>query len=76
MKIKLLIFILFITAFASAQEVFSEKFLLMGSDFEITVVASDRDQGNSYINAAIKEISRIEKLISSWDSKSQTSATK
>lgn len=46
----------------------------MGSRFDITVVAEDQEKGNSYIDAAIGEISRIEKLISSWDPDSQTSA--
>jgi thiamine biosynthesis lipoprotein len=45
----------------------------MGSRFDITVVANDSLQGHIYINDAIEEISRIERLISSWDAKSQTS---
>lgn len=45
----------------------------MGSSFEITVVTNSQDQGNHYINLAINEITRIEKLISSWDKNSQTS---
>jgi len=46
----------------------------MGSRFDITVVANSKDQGNEYIDIAIDEISRIEKIISSWDPNSQTSA--
>jgi thiamine biosynthesis lipoprotein len=45
----------------------------MGSRFDITVVANDSIQANKYINTAVAEISRIEKLISSWDNNSQTS---
>ncbi len=45
----------------------------MGSDFEITVVAKNSTQANQYIDLAVKEITRIEKLISSWDQNSQTS---
>ena len=45
----------------------------MGSRFDITVVAKDSLAANNYIDIAINEISRIEKLISSWDSNSQTS---
>ena len=45
----------------------------MGSRFDITVVANDSIQANKYIDTAIAEISRIEKLISSWDANSQTS---
>lgn len=45
----------------------------MGSRFEITVVAKDSTEANGYIDAAVGEITRIEKLISSWDPASQTS---
>ncbi len=45
----------------------------MGSRFDITVVAKDSTQGHEYIDIAINEISRIERLISSWDKNSQTS---
>lgn len=46
----------------------------MGSGFEITVVAEDITEANSFIDLAVEEIARIEKLISSWDVNSQTSA--
>lgn len=45
----------------------------MGSRFDITVVANTEDVGNKFIDSAVFEISRIEKLISSWDANSQTS---
>ncbi|HIP47574.1 MAG TPA: FAD:protein FMN transferase [Lutibacter sp.] len=45
----------------------------MGTRFEISVVAKNETKGNLYIETAIHEIDRIEKLISSWDSNSQTS---
>lgn len=45
----------------------------MGSRFEITVVAENATEGDNHIAAAIAEIDRIEKLISSWDPKSETS---
>lgn len=45
----------------------------MGSRFDITVVAKDSSEANSYIDLAVNEISRIENLISSWDLNSQTS---
>lgn len=45
----------------------------MGSDFEITVVENNFEDANYFIDLAIKEISRIESLISSWDKNSQTS---
>ncbi|GAA3603625.1 FAD:protein FMN transferase [Flavivirga amylovorans] len=45
----------------------------MGSGFDITVVADTKKEANTYIDIAIQEISRIERLISSWDTNSQTS---
>ena len=44
----------------------------MGSDFEITIVEKKESHANYLLDLAIKEISRIEKLISSWDESSQT----
>jgi len=46
----------------------------MGSRFDITVVADNQVLGDEYIDLAITEITRIEKLISEWDPESQTSA--
>lgn len=45
----------------------------MGSRFDITVVAKDSITAHHHIDTAVAEISRIEKLISSWDASSQTS---
>lgn len=45
----------------------------MGSRFDITVVAKDQVEADEYIDLAVNEITRIEQLISSWDSNSQTS---
>lgn len=47
--------------------------LLMGSRFEIAAIHNDAQLAWDGINAAIAEITRIEKLISSWDPNSQTS---
>lgn len=66
-------FILFQGITCNAQEAFHKTSLLMGSRFDITVVAMDANEGEKYIDFAIKEIKRIDKLISSWDQKSQTS---
>jgi thiamine biosynthesis lipoprotein len=63
---------MFITV-SSAQQTFKRTLLLMGSRFEITVVAQDSTVANIYIDDAVAEITRIEKLISSWDLNSQTS---
>ena len=45
----------------------------MGSRFDITVVANSEKEGNQFIDLAVSEISRIEKVISSWDPNSETS---
>ncbi|KAB7530887.1 FAD:protein FMN transferase [Flagellimonas olearia] len=55
-------------------QVYQRTLKLMGSRFDLTVVAENPEKGNAYLDLAISEISRIEKLISSWDPKSQTSA--
>lgn len=60
-------------ACSNAQEVFHKTTKLMGSRFDLTVVAKDSTDGKKYIETAIEEITRIEKLISSWDTNSQTS---
>lgn len=57
-----------------AQSTFKRSLKLMGSGFDITVLAKDSIAANTYINLAVNEIVRIEKLISSWDPNSQTSA--
>jgi len=46
---------------------------LMGSRFEISAFHSDPQLAWDGINAAVNEITRIERLISSWDPNSQTS---
>tara|TARA_B100000767_G_scaffold268188_1_gene288048 strand:- start:882 stop:1778 length:897 start_codon:yes stop_codon:yes gene_type:complete len=45
----------------------------MGSSFEITVVATEKDFANQSLAFAKEEIIRIENLISSWDDKTETS---
>jgi thiamine biosynthesis lipoprotein len=68
-----IIIIIFISFQIKAQETYKRTLKLMGSRFDITVVAKDSSEANSHIDMAIAEISRIEKLISSWDPNSQTS---
>lgn len=56
-----------------SQEIAQRRTLkLMGSRFDITIVSKDSISANAFINEAVAEITRIEKLISSWDSNSQT----
>jgi len=57
----------------NAQETFTRTLKLMGTKFDITVVAESDTMGSRYIDMAISEIGRIEKLISSWDPESETS---
>ncbi len=57
----------------NAQHIYKKELLLMGSRFDITVVANNSLEGNEFIHLAINEIKRIERLISSWDITSQTS---
>ncbi|WP_046746019.1 FAD:protein FMN transferase [Kordia zhangzhouensis] len=61
------------TVAINAQETHKRTLKLMGSRFDITVVANNKTEADTYIDIAVTEISRIEKLISSWDENSQTS---
>ena len=72
-KYSILIAALLLTFNAFPQKVYKRTLLLMGSRFDITVVANDSVQGKNYIDLAVGEISRIELLISAWDPDSQTS---
>jgi len=47
---------------------------LMGTRFEVSAVAKNKQLAWNAINAGIKEIERIERLISSWDKSSQTTS--
>ena len=74
MKNTLVLMSLFLSIFIlSGQKSYSESSILMGSSFEITVVAEDEDFAKESLAIAKKEIIRIEDLISSWDQKSETS---
>jgi thiamine biosynthesis lipoprotein len=68
-----LILALFSLGSLVAQEPYKRTLKLMGSHFDITVVAKDQVEADEYIDLAVSEITRIEQLISSWDSNSQTS---
>lgn len=73
-KVKSFLTIIF-TVFAvalNAQETHKRTLKLMGSRFDITVVAQNKAEADIYIDVAVAEITRIEKLISSWDEHSQT----
>lgn len=66
MKKIILFTILFLSIYASGQIVHKRKLAMLGSPFEITVIANDTIQGNQYANVAVAEVKRIENLISDW----------
>jgi thiamine biosynthesis lipoprotein len=70
-----LVFIVFICLVSElqAQQIHKRSLGLMGSNFDITVVANDKTEADAYIDMAVNEIYRIEQLISSWKPTSQTS---
>lgn len=65
---KILINILtLLTAFSiHAQMVYQEKHSLLGSPYEITVVVKDSTEGKIFADMSVKELKRIEQLISEW----------
>lgn len=73
MRFTAFILFIFLSTNSFSQEAFMRTLKLMGSRYEITVVANNKEEGDRYIDIAVNEISRIEKLISSWDPNSQTS---
>jgi thiamine biosynthesis lipoprotein len=56
-----------------SQKVFEKTAKLMGVGFQFAVVAKSQANADIHLETAIKEVQRIENLISSWDSNSQTS---
>ncbi|MDA3890540.1 MAG: FAD:protein FMN transferase [Salinivirgaceae bacterium] len=66
-------FVILISYPCTAQKPYHQTLKLMGSRFDVTVIAKDSVQANQFIKQAVNEILRIEKLISSWDENSQTS---
>jgi len=72
-KLVLLLSVILFTTSLFSQQMYRRTLKLMGTRFDISVVANDAVKGNNYIDLAVAEISRIEQLISSWDKNSQTS---
>lgn len=64
----ILLFLLLLNLNLLAQQQISleRPVMLMGSQFQITIVAHDSAQANLWIDMTIDEISRIEDLISEW----------
>jgi thiamine biosynthesis lipoprotein len=66
MKKILSISFLFLAFSSFAQIIHKRKLFMLGSPFEITVVAKDTVHANIYIDMAVGEVRRIENEISDW----------
>lgn len=73
LQIKLATFLLLLNCAVFGQTMKKRTTLLMGSKFEITIVAKDAQTASANIDTVIQEISRIEYLISDWKPSSQIS---
>ncbi|MBN9284737.1 MULTISPECIES: FAD:protein FMN transferase [Flavobacterium] len=73
MKRLILLFCLFSLTTLSAQIAQKRVVKLMGSRFDITIVAKDAPTADAYIDTAVAEITRIENLISEWMPHTQVS---
>lgn len=56
-----------------SQESYKRHMTIMACIFDITVIAEDQKRADYFIDLAVEEMQRIERLISSWDPNSQTS---
>jgi thiamine biosynthesis lipoprotein len=58
----------------SSQEpaVYHKSLKLMGNRFQLSAMGEDEDQANKYIEAGIREIQRIEKLLTTYNDQSET----
>lgn len=54
------------------KQVFKKAMLLMGNNFEISIVASNEAWAFEKIDLAVKEIQRIEKLLTTYNDQSET----
>lgn len=70
---QILLIIILLSSVAKAQNIVNHDTILMGSRFIFTAIAPNDTIAWYAINSAKKEVIRIEKLISSWDSESETS---
>ena len=59
-------------AISIAPTLFKKVLKLMGNRFEISVVAQGQEIANQWIDEAVLEIQRIEKLLTTFDENSQT----
>jgi len=66
MKNQLLLLVLMVTSLSFGQIVHKKKLSMLGSPFEITVIAKDTIEGNYFADLAVAEVKRIENQISDW----------
>jgi thiamine biosynthesis lipoprotein len=61
-----IVFLFLFTTIAFSQVIHKRTVSLLGSPFEISLVAKDTLEANRHIDEAIMEVKRIENLISDW----------
>ena len=66
MKAQFLLIIAMVSTLSFGQIVYKKKLSMLGSPFEITVIAKDTVEGNYFANLAVVEVKRIENQISDW----------
>lgn len=66
MKKAIFISVLLLSFASFGQIIHKRKLAMLGSPFEVTVVAKDSVKANQYIDLAVGEVKRIENLISDW----------
>ncbi|WP_229367886.1 FAD:protein FMN transferase [Fibrisoma limi] len=71
---QIFLFLLIVSAFNTSAQVLRKRTVkLMGSRFDITIVAADSLAAERHIDMMIAEVTRIENLISDWKSDTQIS---
>ncbi|WP_026709057.1 FAD:protein FMN transferase [Flavobacterium frigidarium] len=66
MNIKLLLLFVLTSSLGFSQVTHKRELTMLGSPFEMIVVADDIPQADVYIDLAVAEVSRLENLISDW----------
>jgi thiamine biosynthesis lipoprotein len=66
MNIKLILLFILTSSLGFSQVTHKRELTMLGSPFEMIVVADDIPQADVYINIAVAEVSRLENLISDW----------
>ncbi len=62
------------TSVVSGQKIYKRSLSMLGSPFEVTVVAGDSTFGEKALDMAVAEVRRIENLISDWKPETEISA--